>query len=292
MYNNILDGLFLKKNILSNQQKQEYLVSLQEPVRSIRRAYIESFPIRFDYQNPDVQAGYLITYVPHYTDLTHYALRNSGSEIANANLENLVFIGSGPCPEIVGYLRYILEFNNKVKDIRVNIYDKSIEEWKWSRDIVFSNLVPNFSNGISITRNEGKIDISQEFSVKFNDSKRLVVFQNCLNEINSNTHNVLIKNVDSIFSSMSSGSYLLLIDLYFWQVRDLIIAAENHIKTNYDCTILHSINEGTIEHRTLQDNEPNIILDNLLIDRFGAPNPNYLLPKRNLKFIYTFIKKN
>ena len=291
MYDNILNGLFSKKGLISASDKADYLKSLQEDVRNIRRAY-NNYPVRFDYTNEKIQAGYLITYVPHYTDLLHYVLTKTGNKIANENIEKLLLIGSGPCPEIIGFLRYLNENASKViENLKVSIFDIAIDEWKWSRDIVFSEVVPNYPIVKNITRNEGKVDISKIFTYTPNNLNTIVVFQNCLNEISAETHQIFKENANDIVTKLNNGSYLIMIDLYFQQVHELMIAVETDIAAKQNCKVIRSAKESAIEHRTSQINEPIIITENLLIDKFGHPNPNYLLPKRKIKFIYSLIQK-
>ncbi|MGF1559368.1 MAG: hypothetical protein ACFCUL_09795 [Flavobacteriaceae bacterium] len=291
MYNQILSGLYNSVQLNTDESRKKYLESLQEKVRNIRKAYL-TFPVRFAYTNKDTQAGYLITYVPHYSDLIYFALRDNRQSITINNVDDVYFIGSGPCPEIIGLLRYLKDYEGNAKfNLNINVLDIAIQEWKWSRDIVFNNVVPTYLNGSTINRKEGKIDISQNFKVNFNDSKKLVIFQNCLNEIDEQNHIILIQNVQRLFDQMSVGSYLLIIDLNFRQVLSLITEVENNLTNKGNCNIIRNVNDGEINNRTLQDNEPQIILDHLLTDRFGCENPNFLLPKRRLKFIYTLIQK-
>ena len=291
MYNQILRGLYNSVQLNTDESRKNYLISLQEKVRNIRRAYLR-FPVRFAYTNKDTQAGYLITYVPHYSDLIYFALRDNRQSITINNTNDVYFIGSGPCPEIIGLLRYLKDHEGNTNfSLNINVLDIAIQEWKWSRDIVFSNVVPTYLNGSTINRREGKIDISQDFKVNFNDRKKLIVFQNCLNEIAEQNHYTLIQNVQRLFDQMSTGSYLLMIDLNFRQVLSLISTVENNLLNKKNCNIIRSVNDGEINNRTLQANEPQIILDHLLIDKFGCENPNFLLPKRRLKFIYTLIEK-
>jgi hypothetical protein len=291
MYNQILSGLYNSVQLNTDENRKKYLESLQEKVRNIRKAYL-SFPVRFAYTNKDTQAGYLITYVPHYSNLIYFVLRDNRHSIAISNVDDVYFLGSGPCPEIIGLLRYLKDYVEDEKfKLNINILDIDIKEWKWSRDIVFNNVVPTYLNGSKINRREGKIDISKKINVEFNDSQKIVLFQNCLNEISESNHSILIGNVQRIYEHMSIGSYLIIIDLNFKQVLNLISAIENNLTSKYNCNIISSVNKGEIRNRTMQENEPQIILDHLLIDRIGCENPNFLLPKRKLKFIYTLIEK-
>lgn len=296
MYQSILDGIFWAKNIPTHDvlRKQQYLNSLQNHVRTIRAAY-RNFPVRFDYTDIDIQAAYLLTYLPHYTDFLWKVLSIEGNRIANEMPDQLIFIGSGPCPEIIGYLRYLNQhpLNRHQYEINVSIYDIAIEDWRWSRDIVFGHVVPNYTrNGCTVNRRAGNIDISNGFNLNITGNKILCVFQNCLNEIPQSRHNILHENVVRLFNSLPTDSYIALIDLDYREVRSLLISIESSLDGLVNCEIVRSVNNGQIDHRTTQDNEPPIIRQYLLTDTIGNNAPaTGLLPKRRLPFMYTLIKK-
>lgn len=291
MYNSILSGLFEKKKITKSTDKAKYLSSLKEQVRGLRNAY-NNYPITFDYKNKDVQASYLITYVPHYTELLFTVLNESKSKISDAKISDIVCFGSGPCPEIIGYLRYLNQFDKEIeRDINITVWDISADDWKWSRDIVYDDVVPQYINNWNFNRYVGTVDISKKLNITIDKEKQLVVFQNCLNEISPDSHEILKNNIQEIFDEIPSGSYLALIDLDYSQTLELMTDIEDIIDLNFDCKIIKSVKSGGIKQKTTQKNEPKIITDNLLTDEFFVGTPTGLLPKRNLNYLSALIKK-
>lgn len=290
MYNSIIEGLSEQKELTTTAEKEEYLQSLKPSVRGLRDAYW-NYPIQFDYRNENVQAGYLITYVPHYTDLLYRTLNLTKSKIAEENINTLVCFGSGPCPEIVGFLRYLNKYNiDEYRNIKLTVWDISATEWKWSRDIVCENVVPQYINDWKFNRSVGTIDLSERINITLPEEQSIIVFQNCLNEIIPERHPILKSNIKRIFKKMLPGSYVVFIDLDFWQTLELLTEIENEIIAEFKCEIIKTVTSGGIQQRTTQDNEPRLILDNLLTDRFGE-TPTGLLPKRNLKYISSLIRK-
>lgn len=290
MYLEILNGLFASNNLTTDQAKQTYLQNLKPAVQSLRASY-RAFPVRFDYANHSVQAAYLLAYFPHYTDLLLTALNKTEAVFANQNISELHLFGSGPCPEILGFLRYATQHTPRVnRDIQVTIYDIAVEHWRYSRDIIYGHVVPTFLNGSTVHRSAGQIDISQHFTKNFTAGSKLCVFQNCLNEISEANHGTLIQNFRNVYSSLPSGSYLAIIDLDYRQIRELIANIENALTQN-PCQVLRSIAEGEIRHRSHWGSPPQIITDNLLTDIPGQENPTGLLPRRNIPFIYSLYRK-
>jgi len=169
------------------------------------------------------------------------------------------------------------------------MFDIAIEDWGWSRNIVYNYAVPSYLNGATCRRLIGTFDLRNPFNISIDDRKKLCVFQNCLNEIDPATHNNLIRSISSLFERLPNDSYLALIDLDYGQVKGLISSVENQLNNNFQCRIIKSIADGTINHRTTQGNEPPAIQQYLLSDTIA--NPTGLLPRRNLKFISSLIKK-
>lgn len=289
MYNELLNGIYSANNLNNDIAKANYLRSLQEHVRNLRQAY-RTYPVHFDYTNRNIQEAYLLTYFPHYTDFLWKTLNFTGNQIANENINELILFGSGPCPEIIGFLRYVNQHNPQNQEIKVSMFDIAIEDWGWTRHIVYNFAVPSYLNGATCRRSIGTFDLRNPFNIAVDDRKKLCVFQNCLNEIEPATHNNLIRSISSLFERLPNDSYLALIDLDYGQVMDLIFSVENQLNNNFQCSIIKSIEDGPINHRTTQGSEPPIMLNNLLTDRFGG-TPTGLLPRRNLPFICTLIKK-
>lgn len=291
MYQDILNGLYEANSFINHAQKITYLQSLQKDVRTLRSAF-RKYPVEFDYTNTNIQASYLLTYFPHYTDLLQIVLNSSGATIATENINKLTFFGSGPCPEIVGYLRYLNQHNQiENRNINVKILDIAATHWNYSREIVFNKILLNYKMNSIVNQSyaDFRIDVPQKINKL--DEKALIVFQNCLNEIQENKHQILINNIETIFDKIPVGSYLAIIDLNnYEQVENLIVNIENNLKQKFNAEILRNVRQGQITHRTTQNNEPEILLSNLLIDKFGEP-PTGLLPKRRIEFIYTLIKK-
>lgn len=289
MYNELLAGLFNANKLTDEVAKISYLKGLQTHVRTLRNAY-NSFPVTFDYTNKNIQAAYLLCYLPHYTDLVWKALE-SCDQFAHNDINDLILFGSGPCPELIGYLRHIGEKTPDIKrEVRVTVYDKAVEEWKWSRDIVCNYVAPRFLNSSTLKRYKSQIDLRHTWSSKKETEKKLCVFQNCLNEISQWDYETVKQNIKIVFEDMAEGSYLAIIDLWYWQVNNLVTEIEEELKVEFSCEVKRSVKEGQVQHRSTFGYPVELITQHLLTDIPGQ-DPTGLLPRRNLKFLYTLIKK-
>ncbi|MDI9364150.1 MAG: hypothetical protein QM541_04300 [Flavobacterium sp.] len=277
---------------MTNQAQQIlYLQNLQEDVKSLRRAFTV-YPVQFDYTNNKIQASYLLTYFPHYTELLQVALNKTNSTIATENINNLLLFGSGPCPEIIGYLKYLNEHNaNNNRTIKASIYDIASTHWQYSRNIVFNNIVPNLKKQSIINQTAKDLRIDNSFTANPIAEKSLVVFQNCLNEITEDKHQVVVDNFSKIYTAIPQGSYIVIIDLSEYDsVINLITRIQTTLSSNDTAQIIRNVSEGGLNRQSSYANPIPFIRENLLT---GIPFQvqNGLIPKRHIKFTYIIIKK-
>jgi hypothetical protein len=292
MYQDILNGLYGVNNITNQQGKVSYLQGLQEDVKSLRRAFT-IYPVAFDYTNSNIQASYLLTYFPHYTELLQVALNKTNATIANENINRLLLFGSGPCPEIIGYLKYLNQHNaNNDRTIQVNIYDIAATHWQYSRNIVFQNIVPTIKRQSTINHNANDLRIDTPFgNITLSREKTIVVFQNCLNEITEQRHQIVIDNFEKLYNALANGSYITIIDLSeYGSVINLITRIQQKLSTLANARIIRNISEGGLNRQSGYADPIPFIRENLLT---GIPYQlqNGLIPKRHIKFTYVIIKK-
>ncbi len=133
MYGELLRGLFAVGNLMTAERQETYLRELQPQVRALRQAY-PRYPVVFDSADRSVQAAYLLAYLPHYTELLYEVFVRIADITTPARLS---LFGSGPCPEVVGLLRYIQDCHPQHADaLQVTTYDIAHDDWAWSRNKV------------------------------------------------------------------------------------------------------------------------------------------------------------
>jgi hypothetical protein len=292
MYQDLLNGIYSVNNITSQQGKIAFLQALQEDVKSLRKAFTV-YPVTFDYTNINIQASYLLTYFPHYTELLQVALNKTNATIANEYINNLLLFGSGPCPEIIGYLKYLNQHNaNNRRTIHANIYDIAATHWQYSRNIVFQNLIPRLRYQSTINHTASNLRIDNPFTnVNLAQEKTIVVFQNCLNEITEQRHQTVIENFAKIYNALVRGSYIVIIDLSEYNsVINLITRIQQRLSNLPNASIIRNIGDGGLNRQSGYADPIPFIRENLLT---GIPFQvqNGLIPKRHIKFTYMIIKK-
>lgn len=296
MYDHIINAIKIKHDLNSEQLLHPYLQSLQEPVKSLRNAY-RNYPVSFDYSKEENQAAYFITYFPHYTELVKYVLVNQCHNIKTHTFErhDLWLFGSGSCPELVGYLRFLQEKKTSLSKLKIYNIDIAVDTWAYSRDMNLIHIVPQFTgqNSIESFVNK-KFDITNLWKVTMHGIPTITVFQNCFNEPATTKHANLIENIKALYTALPDKStiiIIIIIDLAeYATVKELMLKIENELCTFSDCKIIRSINDGDIEMRSTFANPPQLITSNLLTG-IAYNVANGLIPRTTIKFTYSMVYK-
>lgn len=289
IYDAIVNG-FKEKNS-SIIKIEEFLQSLQKPVKTLRLAYRNS-PVNVPYEKIDIQAAYLATYLPHYYQLIYKIFIEEVPDIfANKKELHLTFIGGGPGSEVYGALKYIFNNCKEVQDIFITILDINASTWDYSHSIVQENLLESINKGkANLYWNSTQFDLVSEIEIHkvktLIKESDLLVIQNCLNEIAISNLLVLKNNLKILFEYLPDNSYLLISDLTSGArvtIKDLEkylvdCFAPKFIKSTLSLPSSRSL--ISVHHRPSP-----IIAQNLLLGTDG------LIPRKNLNYDYSILSK-
>lgn len=289
LYNAIIRGF--KRNISVNCSIEEYLKSLQSPVKALRLAY-RNTPVSVQYELSNIQSAYLVTYLPHYYQLIYKIFIEEVPDIfQNKEEVYLTFIGGGPGSEAYGAIKYIINNCPSVKDIHINILDINAATWIFSHDIVLNDLIKSISkDDVTIHWNASFFDLTSSTEVNKDKSiiqnTDLLVIQNCLNEISNINTEALKENLVALFNILPGNSYLLMSDMTsgarftIKELEKLLIQKfdPKFIKTSL--ALSSPISLISVHHRPTQ-----IITTNLLNGSDG------LIPRKYIKYDYSLISK-
>jgi hypothetical protein len=226
LYHYILEGLE-KSRVFYDPKEYEtfeqYLESLQPAAEDLWSSYRFN-QVQVNYEDPSIQAAYLIRYYPHYAYMNYQILEMIHAQdffesFKNETLEVCLF-GAGPCPEMVGLSQLVSEHYPGLKKITVNVYDIASAQWSLSREITEKFLVPEYWSG-DLTVNSHYLDLCELNSLQSIQSSikrsQLFVFQNCLNEIyNIST---VQSNLSFLLNEVTVGGTIVIIDLYNYRQK-------------------------------------------------------------------------
>lgn len=290
IYDHIIKGLDSKRT--ASGSLSAFLESLKPVVKMLRAAYWKR-PVYVPYHKENVQSAYLITYLPHYYQLIEKVLREQNPDnLANKKKVDIAFIGGGPGSEVYGAIKHILSHNENIETINVFILDINATTWNYSHEIVQEYLIGSLPNAANININWSSLDmdivdietVNKRLSVISNSD--LVVVQNCINEIASNHYATLSETIELIFDALPSKGALLMIDLTS-SVRSQINLIEAKIKVHPDVQEIFGTTDQRSATQVVSINaRPSEVIRKYLLD-----GTNGLIPRRNLKYDYSYISK-
>lgn len=291
IYRSLLREVLRAEDLSSEKAESEYLQSLKPFVKKLRSAYKRD-TINIDYADKGIQSAYLLAYFPHYTDMIFKIFQQHGDAIGIPS--HLSLFGGGPCPEVIGLLRYIDVITPPYSSLAVKAYDINHEAWGWSRNIIKNVICSTeyeFSRRVPIQLESEPFNFS-EILPPAEPEPDFLVFQNCLNEIPAASQATFVDNFVNRYKSLPNGSWMCLInsgtvtnnDRAVDKLVDDIASRIHPLKINRDDSNRSSFGENTV---------PVAITDHLLTTLPGLPGTPgdlSLLPKRNLPFRYALFK--
>ncbi|MEI8129246.1 MAG: Hsp70 family protein [bacterium] len=289
LYNEIINGI--KTNIPSNFSIENYLHTLQNPVKELRIAYRNS-PVNVQYGRKEIQEAYLLTYLPHYYQLIYKIFIEEVPEIFNDDEDiYLTFIGGGPGSEAYGAIKYILNNCKSAKNIYVSILDINASTWEYSHKIVNENLIESINNKNvkihwkSVFFNLISLDEIKRAKGIINKS-HLLVIQNCLNEIANENNDILNLHIKLLFDYLPNFGFLLMSDMTS-SARLIIRQLEEFLIKNCDIKFIKSTLKSTNSSSLISVHHPpsEIIIKNLL------NGTNNLMPRKNINYDYSIMNK-
>lgn len=296
MYPEILRALYRLNNLNSEQQKIAYLQSLQEPARALWMRYKNQF-VSVDYADHSTQAAYMLRYFPQYAQIIDIVLSQLKNKeihptISNKKI-NCGLFGSGPCPEAFGIAQFIKAKHREVETVQSISFDINASSWAYSRNITKENLIPSMFGERTFGIRGIDFDLSLPIAIEnFNEAiskMSIIVFQNCLNEINPSKHGQVLSNLKTIYNNLSSGALLIFIDLSgFRNVISLLTTFQGQIKADNIVEPLDVASKRFFA-ASLVNTMPEILRTNLL--NGSRENQNGLIPRVNIDYHTLIVRK-
>ena len=225
MYQMILDGLFAANGCETEAEQAAYLSGLKPATQSLWRSYRANHSIHenANYESAETQAGYMLRYFPHYTQLLPEVLERLPMAKLGSILKRELHVslfGPGPAPELVGLVQFLEMYWGQDCRLIADLFDIKSTAWEKCRNITVDRLLPAISSRTTVEANAHECDFTEKGVV---DSiaagsrnplalADLVVFQNCFNEVLDARRDTFIANLKNIQASMKQGALLVLID--------------------------------------------------------------------------------
>ena len=329
VYDDILDGVleteglgkanqlsFSNEKISKKQKKQiEYIQSLKPIARDLWSSYRQNNPDT-DYSTKEIQNCYLLRYFLPYSNLLKQELdklnKNQNINVfGNKNkINNLTvsFFGCGPAPEIIGLLGHLNSCRClSIENLEANLFDINSSTWKHSINLIKKFAIPGlFKNHKNLKIKSHQSDFSSSrFFTQLKTTKKniinksnLVVFQNCLNEVNDDIKkDQLIKNIGQIILMLPKNSILIFIDQSIGKYQDssgyILEWVQSKAKEKkIDLKVLHPYQNDRFNCRALNKEMPELIDNSLFYTGYNiSPEANQLILRNAIDYSSLIIER-
>jgi len=192
-------------------------------IRCLRQKY-KGEGVCVDYADKNFRRAYMLAYYPYYISPVCQTLTvcNYHELIGpKADLYTCCF-GGGPLPELIGIAKYVNSFLKEMWMIDCTVFDLN-KEWQEERELYTLHLAGHYYDGL-INLHDKIIDLwSEELpSPEEVANSDLVLFQNCFNDCPPQKYDVLKKNIATIWEKMLVNSTMIIIDLAYGSVVNLM----------------------------------------------------------------------
>ncbi|MCX6083229.1 MAG: hypothetical protein NTW32_27190 [Chloroflexi bacterium] len=293
-YGSMLEGLRELNNIPNDEALAESLTLSQHYVTKLREAYLES-PSNVDFSCKHTRAAYLLAYYPNYIEPIYEILCELDDEVIESAFYRKhlrgVFLGAGPAPEVLGWIKFINDYAKHVKQATAYLLDKHVQGWRIAQEITRGYVAPSYWGGELLTIKPMELDflspsaLEAPFIGPIIGISDMVVIQNCLNDQLANKDAVFTMLLN-IFSKTAPGALFVISDLHYDPIRQFIQEFTTQIEQQNLGKTLIEVKE---EPRTIraQFSVPQPVLENLLT----GDESKHLIAKKYTKFYYAVCQR-
>ena len=289
LYQQIVHDLKVLKSFEVEEQLKSYLIRLQSKATSLYQS-LNNEIVEVDYSDPDIQIAYMLRYFPGYWEQLYralWAIRSIDKEFPfNKETINIGSFGCGPCPEVIGAIRFFEETRFDLpQEINFHLYDKN-QMWDFAKEnFIYPKHRQQALYNFGLRLGHKISDFSQEFKLPSNFSSNyyhICCFQNCLNEfVSLCSQDVLKRNIETVKASISSNGFLVITDRQYIEKK---IAAQFQEYLGDDLTLVDTIS-GSYDF-TNESPIPDVV-ENLFIGNLAK---RLVATKRNRRFIWIYRK--
>ena len=254
IYTSILSCLIQSPPEDTAKELEKYEIST---INLIKKFHGEN-PNQLDYNDPNIQAAYMLCYFPSYIENIFHLLSHETCYEVQSIFQNHMktsFYGCGPSPDFLGYLAFLNKnYRSIVTDANVNFFD--MHDWGYWRENCVNNFSKIFADGINITANTNEINLlecddSTYLSERLVDGTNLHIFQNCTTDIYTQckSYRKICSIFNNFFNHIDPGSIVILNDfLGKGDSMNILNAIKKKIEDNHEIVLLnnrYNVNEYT-----------------------------------------------
>ena len=215
-YQKLLNNFFSINEKENLDAVNSYLLSLKEPTRRLWSSY-RTEQVKVNYDDPLIQASYFLRYCPlYYSSIFAVldAIKDGYEPSESSDYLEYSFMCAGPGSEALGLFEWLKEnFPSELETYNeISLYDAS--KWGLPRKVIKQALQKTLDENGGYSINEKTADVNFTKDLFFNTNQKIILFQNCLNEIlSTNIHrSSLLNNILKMIRDLVRGGLLIFID--------------------------------------------------------------------------------
>lgn len=299
MHPAILNNIYAEHGLHDKESQIAHIRALRLPTRFVWNAY-RNQRVKMDYRATCIQESYLLRYYIPYSYLIEAVLHKTGAAesmcIGDNNVLDVSLFGCGPAPELLGILRHIAKKSARTPTkLRANLFDIANDSWAYGRRIAKECLQESQQNSALHETLSSQADLASP-ALLHNENVReaikrshLVVIQNCINELASESST---SNIKHILALMPVGSQLALIDrVGYGQTQQLCHFLDNQLDNRYAC--VGGANDDYYDGSSINAACPTALLGNLFYIKQRINDENQGLVLANgVRYCWRMIAKH
>jgi len=304
MYNNILNGILRARHLNEVNLQVAHIKSLRPIARDLWDSY-QTQNVSTQYTSNYAQDCYLLRYYPVYTGLLSQELAKISTELEETydDLYLTSFFGCGPAPELVSLLNFLRDARPLAPEmVQANLFDIAAEPWEYARNIAINYIIPDVWDPDLLDVHSYISDFTSEdfwkgslATQKTVTNSKLVVFQNCLNEVRYKQYKQTLDNIQKIIEHLTSGSVIVFIDQEKGKYRssDSVLNSINAMAEASDSvSILKEYGDHCFNCYAINSDLPSMVRDKLyyLPQRIDSDN-NKLILRKTIGYSSLIIKR-
>lgn len=276
MYENILREIFAQNGAGDNVSQAAHLQSFKDSARVLWNAYQKS-TVTVDYSTPASQEAYLLRYFVPYSHLLPKVLlklEDEGIGLSNAGgLLTACFFGCGPGPELAGLIRHLKQKRERPEMLIATMLDVASASWQYGRAIVENAILAHAWDSGLLEIDPVATDISSMASPPQYDALQrrieaadLVVFQNCLNELNTAALADVARNLRELLNMAKNNATFVLIERNGYDATAKMLLGLSQWAQQNGFRVINRLSApAKLECRTMLNKIPRAVTEHLFV---------------------------
>jgi len=203
-----------------------FLTTLRVSLGRLRKSFKAGVTVP-SYWDPQVRLAYVLNYYVLYARAVPMVLESlvqlGWGQARHAR--RLLSFGTGPGSEIAGWMGYLSSVSGHLPPVTCVMNDKQNDGWDELRRTILRKVLGRSRYEQMPDIQSRQLDFCEPFdavTLEMASKAGLITFQNCLNEVSMDLHDVFLSNLEALVRSMGQHCILVIVDLQKYDSIDVL----------------------------------------------------------------------